>query len=125
MTLLAIATGGAIGASLRYLAVGWTARIFGTGFPLGTLGVNVLGSFLMGVAATAILARGGAGGTLAPFVMTGILGGFTTFSAFSLDAVALIEQGRALAALAYIGLSVAASVLALALGMMLTRSALA
>ena len=70
-------------------------RVFGSGFPVGTMLVNVLGSLVMGVAAVAMLQKfPGTLGTYAPFVMTGILGGFTTFSAFSLDVLNLIESGR-------------------------------
>ncbi len=126
MTLLAIAMGGAIGASLRYLTVGWVARVFGTALPFGTLAVNVVGSLLMGVLAVAMVARlQNVDLPIAPFVMTGILGGFTTFSAFSLDTVVLIEEGRVLAAALYVGLSVVLSILALLAGMLLARSAFA
>ena len=113
-TLLQVALGGALGAALRWLAGLGVARLAGPGFPLATLGVNVLGSFLMGAFA-ALAARRGLG-HLAPFVMTGVLGGFTTFSAFSLEAVTLVERGRGGAAALYVGLSVGLSIAALALG---------
>lgn len=119
---LSVAAGGAIGASARY-AVNLTAlRLFGAGFPVATLGVNVLGSFLMGLLAVALAERGGA---LSPFLLTGVLGGFTTFSAFSLDTLALWERGQAGLAVTYVILSVAASLLAVFAGLAIGRSILA
>ena len=119
-TLLQVALGGAIGASARYLTSVGAMRLIGPGFPWGTLAVNVIGSFLMGVLVVALAHKDG-GTRLAPFLMTGILGGFTTFSAFSLDALVIYERG----ALALAGIYVAASVLlslgAIVLGMYLTR----
>jgi CrcB protein len=80
----------------------------------------------MGIVAVAMLTRlQHVDLPIAPFAMTGVLGGFTTFSAFSLDTIALIEEGRALAAALYVGLSVMLSILALMVGMVLARSALA
>jgi CrcB protein len=122
-TLGLVAIGGAIGAALRYSAVVATARIMGTGFPMGTMIVNVAGSFLMGIAAVILLQRG-QGTAAVSFLMTGILGGFTTFSAFSLDALNLIEQGRTTAAATYVFGSVGLSILALFLGLVLARSIL-
>jgi CrcB protein len=117
-TLLQVAAGGALGAAGRYLVNVATMRLLGPGFPWQTLAVNVLGSFLMGLLVVVLAKRGGM--ALAPFLMTGILGGFTTFSAFSLDAVTLWERGATGQALAYViasvGLSVGALVLALWLG---------
>lgn len=120
--IFAVAAGGAIGASLRYLVVRWAGHVLGLAFPYGTLIVNVAGSLAMGLAAVVMMERfPGSWGRLSPFLMTGVLGGFTTFSAFSLDALYLIERGRHLAALAYIGGSVALSVLGLWAGMVLAR----
>ena len=119
---LSVAAGGAIGASLRWLIVRWSGHVLGHDFPYGTLIVNVLGSLVMGVAAVAMMERfPGSWGRLAPFLMTGVLGGFTTFSAFSLDALFLIERGRNLAAAAYIGGSVALSIAGLWAGLALAR----
>jgi len=123
MTLLSVALGGGIGASLRFGVGLWAARMFATSFPLGVMSVNVIGSFLMGAFAIWSVERGYTG--LNPFVMTGILGGFTTFSAFSLEALTLIERGQAASALLYVGLSVGLSIGALALGFWLMRGALA
>ncbi len=125
MTILYVALGGAFGAVLRFLSVHWVTRAFGPAFPLGTLTVNVAGSLVMGVAAAYFIARGHSAPTpLMLFTMTGVLGGFTTFSAFSLDTLLLIEQGRAIAAVAYIAFSVALSIGALFVGITLARSVL-
>ena len=125
MTYVLVALGGALGAVLRYLFVGWAGRALGHGLPWGTFGVNVLGSFVMGVVAVVMMERlAGSWGRLSPLVMTGVLGGFTTFSAFSLDALYLIERGRAAAAGAYMAGSVVLSVLALWAGLASARALL-
>jgi len=93
------------------------------GVPLPILTVNVVGSFLMGVFVVWAAQRGLT--HLSPLVMTGLLGGFTTFSAFSLETVTLIERGQLGAALAYVALSVGLSIAALAVGVALTRGVLA
>ncbi len=121
MTLALIAAGGALGAVLRYLSVAAALRLFGPGFPVGTLAVNVAGSFLMGLAAVWLLERHGSP-RMAAFLMPGLLGGFTTFSAFSLDAARLYEAGRLAAAAGYAGLSVLAALAALFLGLWIGRS---
>jgi fluoride exporter len=118
-TLLQVALGGALGASARYLTNIGAARVFGAGFPWGTVIVNVAGSFLMGLL-VALLAQRDAM-RLVPFLMTGILGGFTTFSAFSLDAVKLWQGGEPTVAAAYVLCSVILSIAALMLGMVLFR----
>jgi CrcB protein len=123
-TYLAVAAGGAIGASLRFAFGRWAAAALGRDFPWGTLGVNVIGSFVMGLAAAAMMERlPGAWGRYAPFLMTGVLGGFTTFSAFSLDALYLIERGAGLRAAAYVAASVIGSIAALVAGLALGRAA--
>lgn len=123
MTVLFVALGGALGAALRYLSVSWAARTLGPAFPYGTLAVNVVGSLVMGIVAAYFFTRGqGTPSPLSIFTMTGVLGGFTTFSAFSLDTLILIEQGRALSAATYIALSVGLSIGALFVGMTLVRS---
>ena len=120
--IFSVAAGGAIGATLRWAIVRWSGQALGLAFPYGTLIVNVLGSLVMGVAAVAMMERfPGSWGRFAPFLMTGVLGGFTTFSAFSLDALFLIERGRNLAAAAYIGGSVALSIAGLWAGLTLAR----
>lgn len=102
--LLQVALGGAIGSALRYLTVRGAALLFGAGLPWGTFAVNVVGSFAMGLGFALLVRRGDA--ALAPFFLTGVLGGFTTFSAFSLDVVLLAERGRPAAAALYVAGSV-------------------
>lgn len=114
-----VALGGAIGASLRYFAALWINRFPVSGFPVAILSINVVGSFLMGVCVV-LLAKHDFG-HWAPFLMAGVLGGFTTFSAFSLEAYTLFEQGEVGAAGLYVILSVVASVAGLALGVTLAR----
>ena len=122
--LISVALGGALGASLRYLAGIGVIRMFGqTGFPLGIIFVNVLGSFLMGVFVVAAAQRGLT--SLAPFVMAGLLGGFTTFSAFSLEAVTLYERGEVGQAALYVTLSVVLSIAGLVVGLWIARTVLA
>ena len=121
--LLLVALGGAIGASLRFAAVGWAGRALGSAFPWGTLLVNVGGSFAMGVAAVLVAERlPESWARLAPFLMTGVLGGFTTFSAFSLDVFGLMERGRAGLAAVYVLGSVALSLAGLWAGVVLARA---
>lgn len=119
-TLLQVAIGGAIGASLRYLTGVATLRAFGPGFPWGTLVVNILGSMAMGALVVILAQKGGT--RFAPFLMTGILGGFTTFSAFSLDAITLYERGQIGVAAAYVLGSVVLSLLGLVAGLSLARA---
>lgn len=118
-TIMQVALGGAAGSVLRHLTNVGAARAFGTDFPLGTMAVNVLGSFLMGVLAVLILQHGLA--RLSPLVLTGFLGGFTTFSSFSLDTLFLWERGAQGAAIGYAGLTVALSLGAIVLGLWLAR----
>lgn len=122
--LLLVALGGALGASARFLVVTGAMRAFGAGFPWGTLIVNVAGSLAMGALVVLLIERLPEGtARLAPLLMTGVLGGFTTFSAFSLDAMQLIERGRWLAVAGYVSSSVILSIIGLALGIMLARAA--
>lgn len=122
-TLLQVAAGGAIGAMGRYLTGILAMRLFGVGFPFGTLSVNVVGSFLMGIAFVFLMTRSEEVSRMVPFVMTGILGGFTTFSAFSLDFWTLLDKDRWAAALVYLSGSVVLSVLALVVGIFVARGA--
>jgi fluoride exporter len=119
-TLSLVALGGAIGASLRWFWGVGVLRLTGPAdFPLAILGANMLGSFLMGLFVVAAAQRGFT--HLSPFVATGLLGGFTTFSAFSLETVTLIARGQLGPAMLYVALSVVLSVGVLALGMVLAR----
>ncbi len=123
-TVLYVALGGAIGAACRYLAGLGVIRLLGHHpFPVAVLTVNVLGSFLMGVFVIVAAHRGLT--HLSPFVMTGLLGGFTTFSAFSLETVSLMERGALGHAALYVAMSVVLSVTGLFLGLMAARGVLA
>ena len=118
-SLLQVALGGAIGASGRYLVNVGTLRLMGPGFPFATLAVNVVGSFAMGVLIVVLANKDTT--RLAPLLMTGLLGGFTTFSAFSLDAVTIYERGQVSLAALYVGASVILSLAAIVAGMALAR----
>jgi CrcB protein len=120
MTFLQVGLGGAIGAMLRFGTGLAMLRLTGPGFPLGVLTVNVVGSFVMGVFTVYAFQRGVQ--HLSPFVMTGVLGGFTTFSAFSLEAFTLYERGEVAQAGLYVGLSVVLSIGALVAGVMMARA---
>jgi fluoride exporter len=120
--LLLVAAGGAIGAGLRHLANLAALRLFGPNFPWGTMGINILGSLAMGIFIEMLMRRVGTSNELRLFVATGILGGFTTFSAFSLDFVVLYERGAMGQALVYALASVILSILAVFAGLWLVRT---
>jgi CrcB protein len=125
MSLIYVMAGGALGSALRYLAILWIVRMGDNSFPYGTFFVNVLGSFLMGVwvaiIATMPVERGR---DLHLLFAVGLLGGFTTFSAFSIDAFMLLERGDYTASALYIIGSVALSIAALFAGMVITKAIL-
>lgn len=123
-TLFLVAAGGALGASARHLVNLGMGRLLGTSFPWGTLTVNVVGSLLMGILIELLILRYGGSPAMRAFIGTGFLGGFTTFSAFSLDVYVLAEHGEMLTAIAYIALSVVVSVAALFAGVALVRAGL-
>ena len=124
--LLLVMTGGAVGAALRYLVGrGLSAQMTDTGWPWGTFAVNLLGGFAMGVLAGWLVARGEGNGDLRLLLGIGLLGGFTTFSAFSLEMAMMIERGQVGLAFAYAALSVLAALLALFVGLWLARGVLA
>jgi len=118
--VLMVAIGGALGAVARYGLGIAMFRLTGPGFPLGVMTANVVGSFFMGVFVVFAAQRGLT--HLSPFVMTGLLGGFTTFSAFSLETMTLFERGDWGQAAAYVVMSVGLSVGALALGLVMART---
>jgi len=120
--LLLVAAGGAIGSSLRHLVNMAALRWFGPGFPWSTLAVNIFGCFAMGVLVELIGRKFGASQEMRLFIATGILGGFTTFSAFSLDAAVLWERGAQGAAALYVSASVIGALAALFAGLWLARS---
>jgi CrcB protein len=122
MLYLIVFLGAGLGGALRHAVNVGAARLFGYGFPFGTLIVNILGSFLMGLLAGYFAFRPGIGQHMRLFLTTGILGGFTTFSAFSLDAALMVERHAFGMAAGYVAGSVAASVSALFFGIAVFRS---
>lgn len=123
--VLYAAAGGAIGTVARHLANVGLGRWLGAGFPWSTLFVNVVGGFLMGAVIEALALRFDGSLELRTFIATGILGGFTTFSAFSMDAVLMMQRGETAMAAVYIGASVMLSIVALLAGLWLMRLVLA
>ena len=113
--------GAGIGGALRHGINLAALRMFGTGFPVGTLLINIAGSLVMGLVAEYWAIRSGLPQPVRLFLTTGTLGGFTTFSAFSLDAALLWERGQPLAAAAYVASSVILSIGALFCGLWLVR----
>jgi CrcB protein len=119
---LLVSVGAGIGGALRHGVNLSTARTSGTGFPYGTLTVNVVGSLVMGLLAGYFAFRGEATQAWRLFLTTGILGGFTTFSTFSLDTALLYERGELALTLLYVAVSFACSVGALFMGLWAVRS---
>ncbi len=118
--ILFIAIGGALGALGRY----WVSGLLNNAtfrLPYGTLACNVIGSFLMGVLFVLILEKSRLSPEMRPLLMVGLLGAFTTFSTFSLETVAMMQEGHVMSALIYILLSVFLSLLALYGGLWVTR----
>jgi CrcB protein len=120
--ILLVAAGGAVGAALRHLTNLAALRLLGPSFPWGTMAVNVAGSFIMGVFIELLARRFGGSSELRLFVATGVLGGFTTFSAFSLDFAVLVERGAFGQAVGYASASVVLSLGALFVGLWLARA---
>jgi CrcB protein len=121
MAYLLVFLGGGLGAALRHGVNVGTARWLGTGFPFGTLTVNVLGSLVMGLLIAYLAFKGDASQHWRLFIATGVLGGFTTFSAFSLDVALLYERGAVGLAFGYVVVSVVVSIAALFAGLLLVR----
>ncbi|MEQ1953511.1 fluoride efflux transporter CrcB [Mesorhizobium sp. CN2-181] len=119
--VLLVAVGGGIGAALRHL-VNMGAMRLGTSFPWGTLAINIVGCFIMGVFIEVLARRFNASNELRLFFATGILGGFTTFSAFSLDFALLWERGAMGSAAFYAAASLLGTLVAVFLGLWLARS---
>jgi CrcB protein len=120
--LLLVALGGAVGSSARYLFGVQAMRLFGVGWPYGTLGVNIVGGLLMGLLAGWLAQRGGLDQERWRVLLgVGMLGGFTTFSAFSLETALMIERRDYAAAAGYVALSVVLSVGALFAGLVISR----
>jgi fluoride exporter len=121
MNYLIVFAGGGLGAALRHGVNVLSARWLGTGFPAATLFENVSGSLLMGLLAGYFAFKGDASQSWRLFFTTGILGGYTTFSAFSLDAMLLYERGEPALAAVYVTASVALSIGGLFAGLALVR----
>jgi CrcB protein len=121
MTYLIVFLGGGLGAALRHGVNILSVRLLGTAFPYGTLFINVGGSLVMGLIAGYFAFRGGISQHWTLFLTTGVLGGYTTFSAFSLDVALLYERGEPWLALTYVLLSVVVSIGALFAALALTR----
>ncbi|PLX36885.1 MAG: fluoride efflux transporter CrcB [Hyphomicrobiales bacterium] len=122
--LLLVAVGGGVGAACRHLVNMATLKLIGAGFPWGTLTVNIVGSFAMGLFVEFLALKLNASADLRLLIATGFLGGFTTFSAFSLDTAVMIERGDMALAALYIGVSVIGAIGGLFAGLSLARSVL-
>lgn len=117
-----VALGGAIGAVIRFAISLGVGRMVGPrGVPAATLGINLLGSFVIGYLAVSLASPDAGGSKSRLFWMTGVLGGFTTFSAFSLETNTMLDDGRRGLALAYVAASVVGCIASAAVGMRLAR----
>lgn len=119
--LLWICLGGAIGTGVRYLLSGWFLRVLGPEFPYGTLAVNALGSFLLGVLMQVALSTESFPPTLRLTLTTGVMGGFTTYSTFNYETLQLFQEGAWLLGLANLGITVVACLAAGVLGLVVGR----
>jgi CrcB protein len=120
---LLVFVGAGLGGSLRHAVNVYAPRVWGTAFPYGTMAINIAGSLAMGLVAGWFAFRGDAPQSARIFLTTGILGGFTTFSAFSLDFAMLFERGEISNAAIYAGVSVAGALAALFAGLWIARAA--
>lgn len=123
--LAAVAVGGALGSVARYLMMVQVGRVFGSGYPFGTLAVNILGGFLLGVLVEAMALRWSVSQELRALLTVGVMGGFTTFSTFSMDIFVLMERGDGIGAALYVAASVGLGLAAFWAGLMLMRWVLA
>ena len=119
--LLAIACGGALGALARHKVGSVAMLLFGSGFPYGTIIVNIVGSFLLGLLAGGLVFKFSLPQEARAFLIVGFCGAFTTFSTFALDFAALIERGNPMLAGVYVALSVAGAILAMFGGLTVMR----
>lgn len=122
MTIVWVAIGGALGSALRYLVNVTSGRLLGTEFPWHTLTVNVVGCFVMGMLVELMALRWSVSNDIRAFLTTGILGGFTTFSAFSLDFAVLVERKAVNTAVLYAASSIGLSLLAVFAGLYAVRA---
>lgn len=121
MSYLLVFVGGGLGATLRHFINVFCARCMGTGFPWGIFIINISGSTVMGLIAGYLAFKGEASQAWRLFLMTGVLGGYTTFSAYSLDAALLYERGELMLAALYVVGSVVLSIIGLFAGLALVR----
>ncbi|MFZ5593135.1 MAG: fluoride efflux transporter CrcB [Pseudomonadota bacterium] len=119
--VLAVAAGGALGSVLRFWMSTWVHGITGRGFPYGTLAVNVLGSFVMGLLCVLLIDKLNVSLEWRAALLTGVLGGFTTFSSFSMETLTLFEMGEPFKASLYILLSIAVCLAATWVGVVVAR----
>ena len=120
-TILAIAVGGGIGSVARYLFTLWCERLLGEDFPYGIFLANIIGSFAIGICFVILLERAALPEIARSLLMVGFLGGFTTFSTFSLQTIGMLQAGRWLEAGVYIFGSVLLSILGAWAGIVLAR----
>ena len=120
--ILLVAIGGAVGSVARHLVGVASLRLFGPAFPFGTLIVNLVGAFVMGVFVELLARRFGASNDLRLLIATGVLGGFTTFSSFALDTAALWERGEVISSFVYVATTLVLGLAALFLGLGLART---
>ena len=121
-SMLVIALGAAIGANLRYAISLWATQRFGSGFPFGTLIINLAGSFAIGLVMIFLLSRSPMPETLRLFTVTGLLGGFTTFSSFSYEAFMLASAGQWQLAASYVFASIGGGLVGVVLGVAVGRA---
>ena len=119
--LLLVCAGGAIGSGARYLVGSWVAAAWGTAFPWGTLAVNLVGSFLLAVVMYLGLEVGSIGPDLRIFLAVGVMGGFTTYSSFNHETLALAQRGQWGIAAAYVGATLVGAWVAGLAGLLLAR----
>ncbi len=124
VNVLLVAAGGALGSVSRYLTGILMTRLLGMAFPWGTLTVNVVGSFAIGFLTELVARKLNASMEVRLFIIVGVLGGFTTFSSFSLDTMALVERGATAAAIVYVLSSVCLSLIATFAGLGVGRAVL-
>ncbi|KAA3509857.1 fluoride efflux transporter CrcB [Agrobacterium rosae] len=122
LNIALVAIGGAIGSIARYLVGVWSVRLAGPNFPWGTLTVNVVGAFLIGLTVEVIARRFDASSEMRVLLVTGVIGGFTTWSSFTLDAVVLFERGEIGLSALYLGASLLVSFAAIFAGLALGRA---
>ena len=120
--ILLVAVGGAVGSVARHLVGVVSLRLFGPAFPFGTLIVNLVGAFVMGVFVELLARRFGASNDLRLLIATGVLGGFTTFSSFALDTAVLWERGEVISSFVYVATTLVLGLAALFLGLGLART---